>query len=321
MVTALAAGVLLYVGYSVWAGFAEIGEQLSGFRWGLYAPVLLLTLGNYALRFAKWHWLMRLLGVRISVREDAAIFTAGLAMVISPAKAGELLKPYLVSRRTGVPMATTIPALVAERLTDGIAMLALAAFSIGTYAADRVAVVAIPAALVAVGLLVLSSSRLSKAALSLLARLPGMSRIAPKLEQMYQATRRCLAPGPLLVTVALSVLAWWLECAGFVLVFQGLGATASLDACTFLYAFATIAGGASPGGLGIADTALVALAVPVLAVERPLAVAASLLIRVATLWFGVLLGAIALFRFEDLLGEGLAPGVDKGGEGGVRVGG
>jgi hypothetical protein len=42
-------------------------------------------------------------------------------MVLSPGKVGELLKPYLLSERTGVPMTQTIPALVTERLTDGIA--------------------------------------------------------------------------------------------------------------------------------------------------------------------------------------------------------
>ena len=37
------------------------------------------------------------------------------------------------------------------------------------------------------------------------------------------------------------------------IVLEGLGQSASLDASTFLYAFATVAGGAMPGGLGVAD--------------------------------------------------------------------
>ena len=89
VIWALAAGVLLYVGGSVWAGFQDMGAELSSFAWWIYGPVLLLTLGNYGLRFFKWHYLLRVLGVRIPIGENARIFTAGLAMVISPGKAGE----------------------------------------------------------------------------------------------------------------------------------------------------------------------------------------------------------------------------------------
>ena len=53
----------------------------------------------------------------------------------------------------------------------------------------------------------------------------------------------------------------------------------------------------------MADGALVALALALIpGVGEPAAVAAMLLIRLATLWFGVGLGAIALLRVSALLG-------------------
>ena len=127
VVWAIVAGMVLYLGGSIWAGAEAVGSELARFAWWMAVPVLGLTLVNYGLRFVKWHYLMRVLGVEIGWREDLRIFVAGLSMVISPAKAGEVLKPWLVSKRTGVPMAHTLPALVAERLTDGIAVIALAA--------------------------------------------------------------------------------------------------------------------------------------------------------------------------------------------------
>ncbi len=226
-------------------------------------------------------------------------------MVISPGKAGELLKPYLVSRHSRVPMATTLPALVAERLTDGIAMVILAGISVGTYAADQAWVLWALAGTTAFGLAVLAHEGLSLAILGLLARLPLIGRVGHKLEELYRAMRICVSPVPLLATTALSVVAWGAECLGYLLVFRGLGAEATLEACTFLYAFATVAGGAMPGGLGVADGALVGGATAVLSVSEPVAVAAALLVRVATLWFGVLLGALALLKFEDLLHGGV----------------
>lgn len=299
---AVGLGVLLYVAGAVWGGLDEVGGQLTGFSWGIYVPVLLLTLVNYFGRFLKWHFLLRSLNVEIGFLDNLGIYVAGLAMVISPGKVGEMLKPWLVSQRTGVSLATTTPALVAERLTDGIAMLILAAIGVSTYAADSIVYVAVPSVLIVLGLLVLMSRTLSLAILGVLARLPVLRKGAHRLEEMYSALRTCLSPMALLWTIALSLVAWWAECVGYLLVFEGLGEQVSLGACTFLYAFATIAGGAMPGGLGVADGALIGGAVEILGVSEPISVASALLIRVATLWFGVVLGAIALLWFDRLLG-------------------
>lgn len=297
----IALAALLYVAGSLYAGLDSVGSALAGFRWALYVPVLLLTLVNYGLRFWKWHYLVGRLGVRIPWAENLTYFIAGLAMVISPGKAGEVLKPYLVRVRTGTPMATTIPALVTERLTDGIAVLALAAFSVSTYAGERAHYVWGPILLVVAGLGVLASRRLSLTILHVLARLPYVSRLSAKLEEMYIAMRMCLAPLPLVLTVVASLVAWGAECVGYMLVFRGFGVDASLDVSTFLYAFATVAGGAMPGGLGVADGALVGGAMQLIpGVDSGVAVASSLLIRVATLWFGVVLGAFALLRVGKL---------------------
>lgn len=303
VVVAIAFGALLFLAGSVWAGIDTVGAALATFHWPWMVPVLLLTLVNYGLRFFKWHYLLGRLGVKMPLVENLWNFVAGLAMVISPGKAGELLKPYVVRARTGAPMARTVPALVAERLTDGIAMLILAGLSVSTYAGDKVHYLTIPAGLVVAGLAVLSSARLSTAILHLLGRLPLLGRVAHKLEEMYLAMRTCLAPLPFLLTVVASIVAWGAECVGYWMVFRGLGVDASLDVSVFLYAFATVAGGAMPGGLGVAEGALAGGAIALIpGLEQGVSVAAALLIRVATLWFGVLLGAVALFRVSSLLG-------------------
>ena len=220
VVWAIVFGALLYVGGSVWAGLGEVSEQLQSFSWSIYVVVLLLTLVNYGLRFVKWHYLLRLLRVEISWRQDLTIFVAGLSMVISPGKAGELLKPYLVSRQSRVPMATTLPALVAERLTDGIAMVLLAAISVGTYAADQAWVLWVLGGIAAAGLAVLAHEGVSLRLLGILERLPLVGRWGHKLEELYRAMRTCVSPLPLLLTTFLSVIAWGAECLGYLLVFR-----------------------------------------------------------------------------------------------------
>lgn len=314
---AIGIGALLYLAGSIWAGIPQMREQLSRFPWHLAAPVILLTLLNYTLRFAKWHYLLNRLGIRMKLAEDAWNFSAGLAMVISPGKAGELLKPYVVRARTGTPMANTIPVLITERLTDGIAVLLLAGLGVTTFAADRVHYIAVPAVLTALGLAVLASERLTGYALTILERLPVVGRVTPKVRVMVEAMRRCTSPLPLFITVAVSILAWGAECVGYLVVLRGIGAQATLEVATFIYAFATVAGGAMPGGIGVAEGALVAMPMALIpGTTEAQAVTSAMLIRVATLWLGVGIGAVALFRVSALLGGSvdLEQGSGEGGQ-------
>lgn len=300
---AVALGALGYLAYALVRGFDETASELTAFAWSLYVPVLALTLLNYGLRYFKWHYFLLRLGVHIPHRHNLWIFATGLAMVISPGKAGELLKPWLVRTVTGQPLTRLVPALVSERLTDAIAVLSLAAIGVSAYYAEGTnAVLGLMGAIV-VGLVILAIQPLSLGIIHTIGRIGPLAGIAKKLEELYLALRTCLAPVPLVVTVVASMLAWGGECLGYYLVFQGLGATAAtVDVSTFLYAFATIFGSPTPGGLGAADVALVEGSLALIdGVTSGQAVAAALLIRVATLWFGVLLGAFALLRIEGVI--------------------
>ena len=307
---AVATAVVGWMGYALVRGFSETAVELSGFSWGWYVPILALTLINYGLRYLKWHYLLGQLGIRVAHRDNLLVFATGLAMVISPAKAGEVVKPYLIREITGAPMTRTIPALVAERTTDGIAVVALAAVGVTTYYAEGTHLILGVIAAILLTIAAIAIEPVALKGIRMVSAIPVVGRISPRLEEAYQALRVCLAPIPLLVTVTMSVVAWFAECIGYWLVFIGLQVGASLGVCTFLYAFATVFGAPSPGGMGMADLALAEGAIELIEQITPgQALAASLLIRVATLWFGVIIGAIALLRVEGLIARARNPDV------------
>ena len=129
--------------------------------------------------------------------------------------------------------------------------------------------------------------------------LPVLGKIIPKVEEMMQSMRTCVAPVSLLWTVFLSVIAWGAECVAYQWIFSGLGVDADFGVCFFLYAFSTVAGSATPGGVGIADGALVVGAmrfIPLVTNEQ--AITAAILTRIATLWLGVGIGALALLSVQ-----------------------
>ena len=120
----LVAGVVVMAAVVLVFDAGDLAEALRGFDWRLLPLIVLLTLTNYLLRFVKWEYYLRLLGIRSLSRWDSAqIFIAGFTMVLTPGKVGEYLKAYLVRVRSGVPMARTAPVIFAERFSDGIALL------------------------------------------------------------------------------------------------------------------------------------------------------------------------------------------------------
>ena len=110
---------------------------------------------------------------------------------------------------------------------------------------------------------------------------------------------RCFRLPVLLHGIALGVVAWGAEGVAFYYIMHLLGSDFALPTALFIYAFSMLVGALSflPGGLGGAEASMVALLM-LNHVAQPQAVAATVLIRLATLWFAVVLGVIALALSE-----------------------
>jgi uncharacterized protein (TIRG00374 family) len=284
----------------------ELRRNLRAFDWWLLAPVLALTLWNYGWRFVKWQLYLSVLGVKGMARSlSLRIYLAGFAMSLTPGKVGELIKAFYVRGASGSPANRTAAAVVAERLTDGIAMLILAAIGAAGLAYGRL-FLAGAAILAAVAVLALQNPERLHRALNLLDRTQATARLRDHALAFLSAAAELLRPGLLVKAVVLGLVSWSGECLAFFLVLIGLGLQADSELlliATFVLAVSSLLGGASmlPGGLGIADASIAGMLLLLVddpAMNRSLAVAATLLIRFATLWFAVGIGVIALASLE-----------------------
>jgi uncharacterized protein (TIRG00374 family) len=97
----------------------------------------------------------------------------------------------------------------------------------------------------------------------------------------------------------LGVVGWFAEGLAFYLLLQWMGSDIDLWMSVAIFVFATLAGGltGAPGGLGGAEAAMVAL-LAFQGVPLEIAVPATLIIRVTTLWFAILIG-FAVFPFAE----------------------
>jgi glycosyltransferase 2 family protein len=299
-------GVLLYVGAVLYVDLGRVRDALAGYAWSAVLLALLLSSVNYLLRFLKWELCLGWLRVRGDGPEDAPtltrgrsllIYLAGLSMSVTPGKVGEVLRSYLLHLTDGVPFTRTAPIVVADRLTDLVALVMLSLIGVSQFP-EYLAVVLVTLALVVAGVIVLGTPRLCRALIRLLARLPGLARIGARAEALVDSSAALLRLRPLLALSLISVVGWGLECVGYWLIVRGLvGAEASLALCTFLWSTTTLIGALSflPGGLGATEGSLAVLVARLAGgVSQAAALATTLLIRACTLWYGELVGGLAL---------------------------
>jgi glycosyltransferase 2 family protein len=290
IVVAIGVAAVLMVG-----DLRALRETLGGFAWRAFVLALGLALANYVVRFVRWQIYLRHQQVVVPTGSSALVFGAGLSLAITPAKLGELVKSYLLRELHGVPAARTAPIVIAERVTDFIALLLIAVIGVAVYGVETV-LVAIAVALVAAGLLLLAWPRPTRALIDLFTRPRFTRRYRDPLHEAYTGLASLCGPRLLALATAIAVPAWACECVGFAAIVNAFpGAHVDLGLAMVIYAATTIAGALSflPGGLGVTEGGMTILLVRS-RLDQPTALDATLLTRLATLWFAVLIGLVCL---------------------------
>ena len=307
----VALGVLVYVVAVLVFGLGEILDSLREFAWTAVVWALVLSSLNYLLRFWKWELALGWLDVRagsgglhapaeVRLGRSLEIYLAGLSMSVTPGKFGEVLRSALLRASDGVPFTRTAPIVVADRLSDLIALVILMLIGIADFSQYLPHVLA-ALAFVALGVVILGTPRLFGGFLDLCAKLPLIGNLARRAHGMVDSAAVLLKLRYLAVLSVISVLGWGLECVGYWLILRAFpGVEASLLLCVFLWSAVTLIGALSflPGGLGATEGSLGVLVTQFAsAVSSPIAVASTFLIRLCTLWYGELVGALALVSF------------------------
>lgn len=295
-------GLIVLVGLMVYSDVNRLMGVFATISWAPFGWALGLSLIGYGLRFVKWEVYLRALSIQVPRGPSALCFVAGMVMSITPGKVGEVLKSFLLRQAYGVPIARSAPIVVAERLTDLMALLLLTSVGVASSGYGW-PVMVVGVALVVALLVVFAWAPAGRLLVRLCSRAPMVGGLAPRLEEARVAMSELVGAKVLLGTLGLSVVAWGLEAVGAWLILDGLpGLVATLGEATFVYAFSTVAGALTmlPGGLIATEGSMIALLelTSGLAPNGEIATAATLLVRFATLWFGVALGALALWGFQ-----------------------
>ena len=283
-------GAVVFAALVIYGDIPELSRSLRQFPLSYLMIVLALSLANYLLRLVRWTYYLRILSVDIPLWHNILIFFSGFSMTISPGKVGDLAKCYLLSEAHRVPVSRSSPALIMERVTDLVAVFTLSACGMAVLPSRLVIIGGAAVAIVAVALvaiLVVSHG--------LLLRLSLVRRWETQIAESRENLKRLLSAQALIAGVTLAVLAWLCEGVGLWFVLRGLDADLSLVRAVSVYASATLIGALVllPGGVIGTETSMVGL-LRGMDAKRADASAATIIIRLCTLWFAVLVGFAAL---------------------------
>lgn len=305
-------GVAIYGALVLLRGFESVSREFASYEAWTFAAACGLASSNYLLRFLRWEYYLAKLGIRgIPKGESLLTFLAGFVLTVTPGKVGEVFKSLILHETRGIAATRTAPIVVAERVTDLIGVIALIAIGSVSFPGGGWWA-AMGAALVVALLIFVSSDRLSGAVIGWLPRLPGPlgalgGRVAPKVSEALGELRVLTTPARLVWPTALSMVAWALEGIGLWLILTGFGERPLPTLTAFFYATATLAGAIIPvpGGLGVTEKVMEEGMAGLGGVPAAVATSAMLLIRLATLWYAVAVGFVALaalrWRYPSLL--------------------
>lgn len=303
----LVLGFLVLIGLSLLGDLRQVGELMVQFNWWIFPAALMFTLINYTLRFIKWHFYVGQIGARdFDWRQSLRLFLAGFPLAVSPGKVAEVLKAVWLRHYTGVPVARGVSVVVAERISDGLAVLLLSTVGVIAYPQYWVAFL-----IILVGLLaVIIVSQIRPAAQWLLGqgeRIRLISKAVHHLREFYEGSFMLFKPKATFLAVGLGMVSWFGEGIGFYLLLLGLGLPAGIQLfglAVFTLSFSTVVGAVSalPGGLGAAEASIAGMLILLGGFDPATAAAATLLIRLATFWFSVVLGLCTWTISADLLG-------------------
>jgi uncharacterized protein (TIRG00374 family) len=285
-----------YVALSLWAGWREVVDAIVRIGPWVLLGVFGLSLLNYLLRFFRWGRYLALLGTPVPWRINLDVYFAGFALTTTPGKVGETLRSVLLKPH-GVPAPESLAAFFAERTSDLLAILVLTAFGLWTYAPARPVVGAALLVVLVVLLLVQWTAFIAAVDRWALAREARWAALLSKLCEIVLHFRRCFSLPALAMGLMLGVVSWFAEGLGLWWLLYALGYSVDLQTAVFVYAFAMLVGSLSflPGGLGTNEAAMITLLV-MNGVPDAGAVTATLICRLATLWFAVVLGAGFMVR-------------------------
>lgn len=297
---ATALGIIATAVILMYSDVSSVWNTLREADFSKLPLIIFLIPLNFIIKIIRFHYYLNLTGTPVRTRDEGFALLAASTMVITPGKLGEmLLRGYLLKQmRYEISTPTIFAMMVADRLTEGLAMVVLSICSIlsfqGMTTVGSIAIIGVCIG----GVVFVLQKR------SLCVRLLNWGEVHTK-HRLKESILRCREAydqsyiifrlKPTMLSTGLGILSWCCEASVVFLSAQALGGYISFVQSIFAVSFSGIVGAVSmlPGGMGVADGTILGILLWS-GIQRDVAGAVTIISRFSTMWVGVLIGLVLL---------------------------
>lgn len=113
---------LFYIAFTIFSDIDKIKNDYQNFNVFYFLPILPILFLSMFFRSLIQKYLLKKLGINISLKSSFMIFLGGYSMIMTPGGVGLIIKSYLIEKKYGYKISKSIPLVFAERFYDVLAV-------------------------------------------------------------------------------------------------------------------------------------------------------------------------------------------------------
>jgi len=284
----------------------ELTNLLSELHWSSLFILIPLGIANHLLRFWRWELLLRRVSTNKIKRSTAfLLYSAGSLLIFTPARIGEIAKSVYTRDFFDIPIATSLPVLFAERITDMFVMAFLAGLGLFLLNEPFNLLLGGIILIVSLSVIVFRKPLLNRGTRWSINRFGPNSRPAQIFSLANDSQGSLFSRDGLIINCAIGTSAWMIEVSIFFFSLIAVGIPDSRQLFTIalaVFPLASLGGSLSflPGGLGVTEGGIVGLGVLLGDLPKEGVVLSALLSRLIIMGVVILAGIISVILLRRL---------------------
>ena len=295
LILVLVAAVGIYAIFLFTSDFNIISEKISNFKINYLPLILLLVSASLVPLIIKWHFLLKNCEIDISLTKSIAVFLSGLAFEITPGQIGVLMKSQILKTSFNISHTKTVPIVMVEKVYDLIGAILASIIGIIILGMDLYLII-IAILVLTIVFFIIYYRPASKLFLKRITKTKFFSKYVENISEFDKIVQKSTSVKVATICILLAVTYWVIISTAvyYTLIAFDINIIDYLKALA-IYATSALLGAVSfiPGGVGIAEGTIAGL-LTLEGIDISVALVLSVVIRIFTFWFGVIIGFISL---------------------------
>ena len=284
----LAAGIyFLLLVLTDWEVVVRIISSIPFITW---LTLIAMTVVAVSFRFMRCHFLLKYQKLNIPIKFNFAVYVAGFALITTPGHIGENVRALFL-KPLNVKYSQSFAAFLSERVLDLIVLGLVSAITvINIPGYQDLFIIFVVATLVLILLIYTDFARYCL-------KIMPIKKLQNILTNLHVTVKTLLQGKQIFYPFISTLFAWLLHAVSFIIIIDTMGLNINTSLAIGIYFISILVGAFSlmPGGIGATEAAMTFMLINI-GIDPAIAVAASLVSRMTTLWVAVALGIIMMIK-------------------------